>query len=245
MNFLRDTILIFVNLTIFLSTIQRKRMICSLIVFVKNPIEGKVKTRIAATVGHSKAVEVYKELLKYTQNVIKELLKEAPASIQFRVNIFYGDYINSNDLWNELPVNKYLQSEGDLGERMKNAFRDEFAAGADQVVIIGSDCMMLRPKHIKNAMDELIMADIVIGPADDGGYYLLGMKQLYPFLFDNKPWSQPTLLEETIADIKQVESSENTRLNYYLLETLSDIDTWEDYLRALKESEHELKDWWY
>jgi len=209
-------------------------MICSLIVFVKNPIQGNVKTRLAATVGHEKAAEVYIELLKHTKKVIKKLLESAPTSVQFRVNVYYGDYVNSNDLWSELPVNKYLQSEGDLGERMKNAFKAEFVAGASQVVIIGSDCLMLRPRHIKNAMDELGTVDVVIGPATDGGYYLLGMKQLHPFLFENKSWSQSTVLEETLTDLTEKKLGDNTQLSYSLLETLSDVDTWEDYLVAFE-----------
>ncbi|MEZ4905019.1 MAG: TIGR04282 family arsenosugar biosynthesis glycosyltransferase [Spirosomataceae bacterium] len=209
-------------------------MICSLIVFVKNPIQGNVKTRLAATVGHEKAVEVYIELLKHTKKVIKKLLESAPAAVQFRVNIYYGDYINSDDLWSELPVNKYLQTEGDLGQRMKNAFKAEFDAGAKQVVIIGSDCLMLRSRHIKNAMDELSTAEVVIGPATDGGYYLLGMKQLHPFLFEHKSWSQSTLLEETLTDLRQNKSGEGRPIAYELLETLSDIDTWEDYLVAFE-----------
>jgi len=209
-------------------------MICSLIVFVKNPIQGNVKTRLAATVGHEKAVEVYIELLKHTKKVIKKLLESAPTSVQFGVNVYYGDYVNSNDLWSELPVNKYLQSEGDLGERMKNAFKAEFVAGASQVVIIGSDCLMLRPRHIKNAMDELGTVDVVIGPATDGGYYLLGMKQLHPFLFENKSWSQSTVLEETLTDLTEKKLGDNTQLSYSLLETLSDVDTWEDYLVAFE-----------
>jgi len=209
-------------------------MICSLIVFVKNPIQGNVKTRLAATVGHEKAVEVYIELLKHTKKVIKKLLESAPTSVQFGVNVYYGDYVNSNDLWSELPVNKYLQSEGDLGERMKNALKAEFVAGASQVVIIGSDCLMLRPRHIKNAMDELGTVDVVIGPATDGGYYLLGMKQLHPFLFENKSWSQSTVLEETLTDLTEKKLGDNTQLSYSLLETLSDVDTWEDYLVAFE-----------
>ena len=210
-------------------------MICErTIFFVKNPIQGNVKTRLAATVGHEKAVEVYIELLKHTKKVIKKLLESAPTSVQFRVNVYYGDYVNSNDLWSELPVNKYLQSEGDLGERMKNALKAEFVAGASQVVIIGSDCLMLRPRHIKNAMDELGTVDVVIGPATDGGYYLLGMKQLHPFLFENKSWSQSTVLEETLTDLTEKKLGDNTQLSYSLLETLSDVDTWEDYLVAFE-----------
>ena len=202
-------------------------MFCSLIIFVKNPVEGQVKTRVAASVGHAKAVEVYVELLKHTRNVVSEILNMADSR-RFRVSIYYGDYVNTADLWDELNVQKYLQTGNDLGERMRNAFANELAAGAASVVIVGSDCLELKPTHLEMAFGVLAKTDVVIGPALDGGYYLLGMNQLQSFLFENKPWSQPNLLQITEAELTQ----KNT--NYQLLEPLSDIDTWEDYLRATK-----------
>ncbi len=202
-------------------------MFCSLIIFVKNPIEGQVKTRVAATVGHSKAVEVYVELLEHTKNTIAELLQMADSR-RFKVNVYYGDFINKNDLWNDLNVQKYLQTGANLGERMKNAFANEFAAGAASVVIVGSDCLALNSLHLQTAFMALDNAEIVIGPALDGGYYLLGMNQLRASLFENKPWSQPTLLTETKAEL------DDQKTSYQLLETLSDIDTWDDYVQATK-----------
>jgi uncharacterized protein len=236
MNFLRSTVLIFVNLTIFLPTIQRKRMNYILIVFVKNPIQGKVKTRIAATVGEAKATEVYLELLNHTKAVITKWLEKLDIKVQKQAVIYYGDYINDDDLWSEPYFLKKLQvSTSDLGERMQAAFEEELNADTpNRVVIIGSDCLTLRPKHLTEAFEALAKNDVVIGPASDGGYYLLGMKALHRFLFENKSWSQPTLMEETMAEIKQIESRRPTRLNHYLLETLSDVDTWEDYVRDVK-----------
>jgi hypothetical protein len=105
---------------------------------------------------------------------------------------------------------------------------------AARAVIIGSDCLALRPEHLSEAFEGLNENDAVIGPADDGGYYLLGMKKMLGFLFENKSWSQPTLIEETLADLKQRKASQDVFYTYQLLETLSDIDTWEDYLRELK-----------
>ena len=202
-------------------------MFCSLIIFVKNPVEGQVKTRVAASVGHAKAVEVYVELLKHTRNVVSEILNRADSR-RFRVSIYYGDYVNTADLWDELNVQKYLQTGNDLGERMRNAFANELAAGAASVVIVGSDCLELKPTHLEMAFGVLAKTDVVIGPALDGGYYLLGMNQLQSFLFENKPWSQSNLLEITETELTQKNS------NYQLLEPLSDIDTWDDYLRATK-----------
>ncbi|AXE19224.1 glycosyltransferase [Runella rosea] len=207
-------------------------MIYSVIVFVKNPILGKVKTRVAATVGNEKAVNVYVELLQHTKNVMKEWIGDAVEFTQKRVCVYYGDFINDNDLWNAPFFEKKLQCESpDLGDRMKAAFETELKI-ADCVVIVGSDCLAIRSEHLSSAFAALETHEVVIGPADDGGYYLLGMKDLHRSLFENKSWSQPTLLQETITDLAQMSQHNNDSAGYYLLETLSDIDTWEDYIAA-------------
>ncbi|AEI47934.1 TIGR04282 family arsenosugar biosynthesis glycosyltransferase [Runella slithyformis] len=209
-------------------------MICSLIVFVKNPIAGKVKTRVAATVGNEKAVEVYEELLQHTKSIINEWVAQSEGAAQKHVIIYYGDFINANDLWKEPHFAKKRQYDSpDLGDRMKMAFEAELASSA-RVVIVGSDCLAIREAHLSMAFAALENHEVVIGPADDGGYYLLGMKQLHQNLFENKSWSQPSLLNETIADLAQMSTGNNgLNNNYFLLETLSDIDTWEDYVRAV------------
>jgi uncharacterized protein len=187
-----------------------------LLIFVKNPVPGTVKTRIAHTVGDERATEVYRHLLAYTQQITRLL--------PWKRIVYYGDFINPTDGWD--GYEKRQQTGTDLGERMLNAFSDEFAAGASRVVIIGSDCLTIQPDHLKQAFRTLDEHDVVIGPATDGGYYLLGMNQLHPFLFQNKPWSQPELLDQTLDDLKQY------RLTYTLLEELSDIDEWDDYVKG-------------
>lgn len=184
-----------------------------LIVFVKNPIPGQVKTRIARTVGDAKAVEVYQHLLRYTQQLV--------SAFPGRCVVYYGDQINPNDGWNSYA--KYSQIGTDLGERMLHAFREQFAEGATTVVIIGSDCLTITPDHLQQAFDTLATTDVVIGPATDGGYYLLGMNALYPFLFQNMPWSQPDLCQKTEQAIGQ------HGLTFTRLEVLTDIDEWADY----------------
>lgn len=201
-------------------------MNCTLIVFVKNPVRGKVKTRVAATVGDEKAVEVYIELLKHTKRVIYEWFLVDEAAQKKKVVIFYGDFINPQDSWSGLGFLKKMQPNvPDLGARMKASFEEELNENAERVVIVGSDCLALRAHHISQAFSELQQHDIVLGPADDGGYYLLGMKQMHHFLFENKSWSQPSLLAETLADAQAHSTS------FWVGETLSDVDTWEDYLR--------------
>ena len=184
-----------------------------LIIFVKNPIPGQVKTRIARTVGDAKAVDVYQHLLRYTQ----QLVETFPGQ---RV-VYYGDFINPDDGWNSYE--KQLQTGDDLGERMLNAFREQFAAGAQKVVVIGSDCLTVTPDHLTRAFQVLDTADVVIGPATDGGYYLLGMNQPHPFLFADMPWSQPELRRLTELAILQY------GFTFAQLDELTDIDEWADY----------------
>ncbi len=190
----------------------------TLIIFVKNPLPGTVKTRIAQTVGLERAARVYAHLLDYTQGITHQLTCH-------RV-VYYGDFINPNDGWNGYA--KELQSGGDLGKRMLTAFGEQFERGGHRVVIIGSDCLTITPDHIDRAFMALNDADVVIGPATDGGYYLLGMKELHPFLFENMPWSQPELRQLTERAIQK------NGLTTQLLDPLTDIDEWADYENALK-----------
>ena len=194
----------------------------ALIIFVKNPVPGTVKTRIARTVGDERAATVYRHLLQHTQKIVRQLTCH-------RV-VYYGDFINPDDGWN--GYDKRLQHGSDLGQRMLTAFEEQFQQGADRVApdrvfIIGSDCLTITPDHIERGFAALNEADVVIGPATDGGYYLLGMKQLHPFLFENMPWSQPELRQLTELAILQ------NGLTVDRLEELTDIDEWEDYERAL------------
>ena len=188
-----------------------------LIIFVKNPIPGTVKTRVARTVGHQKATDVYRHLLQHTQDVTR--------SGPWQKTVYYGDFINPADGWNGYA--RALQTGADLGQRMANAFGECFTAGAKQVVIIGSDCLSIGPAHIQAAFEALSQTDVVIGPATDGGYYLLGMSRLHTYLFENMPWSEPQLGAQT----RQAIQAHGQTLT--LLEELTDIDEWVDYERAM------------
>lgn len=185
-----------------------------LMTFVKNPELGKAKTRLAETVGQAKALEVYKALLSHTCSVV--------ADLECDKMVFYADHITYDDLWSEQVFQKDVQSNGDLGDRMHDAFATAFDQGYKKVVIVGSDCYDITAEIIHEAFDELNNNDVVIGPALDGGYYLLGMKKLHTTIFDNKSWSTDKLLAET------QEAMENEGVSYNLLTPLSDIDYEED-----------------
>ena len=187
----------------------------ALIIFVRQPEKGKVKTRLAATLGEDKALAIYIELLKHTQKI-----SSAATADKF---VFYAGQIPENDLWSMPGFTKRLQNELDLGGKMKEAFSVLFEEGYGKIVIIGSDCLELSTEIIEQAFNLLDEKEVVIGPASDGGYYLLGMKKLWPFIFENKQWSTANVFEQTLSDLKKV------KIPYSELITLADIDTEEDW----------------
>ncbi|MDW8288282.1 MAG: TIGR04282 family arsenosugar biosynthesis glycosyltransferase [Flammeovirgaceae bacterium] len=190
---------------------------CRLLIFVRNPILGKVKTRLAKDIGEENARLVYNELLARTKEIV------LPLSIQKQV--CYDSYVDYFDLWENDVFLKTLQKGHTLGERMENAFCDSFAEGCRRVVIIGSDCWELTTDILQEAFQLLAQKDVVIGKAADGGYYLLGLSQHRPALFRGKHWSTPLVFPQTMSDITSLS------LTYSLLPTLSDIDTLDDLMR--------------
>ena len=187
-------------------------MTSALIIFVRNPVLGKVKTRIAAAIGDKNALAVYKHLLQHTKDITGGL----PVS-RF---VFYADEITTNDLWN--GYEKCLQTGTDLGKRISNAFEWLFEKGFSKIVIIGSDCLELDEKMISDAFLKLNESEIVIGPATDGGYYLLGMQSPFKNLFENIIWSSGNVFTETLKQIQQ------KKLIVHLLPTLNDVDEAKD-----------------
>lgn len=191
-----------------------------ILIFVRNVQIGKVKTRLAKTIGDEKALIIYIHLLNKTADVC--------AETNAHKAVFYSEYIEEADEFMVPVFQKYLQNGDDLGDKMKNAFLKAFSRGYQKIVIIGSDCYDLSPKILEDAFEKLNSHDVVMGPATDGGYYLLGMKQLHKSFFTNKEWSTNNVLVDTLLDVK------NEKLSYFLLPTLTDIDTEEDMNDALK-----------
>jgi len=183
-----------------------------LLIFTRNPVLGKCKTRLAATIGDVEALEIYKFLLARTVDITK--------SLDAKKEVYYSEYIHPNDIWNTSIYDKRLQVGEDLGKRMKQAFANGFEQGYENIVIIGSDMYDLDQSDIERAFETLNTVDFVIGPAQDGGYYLLGMNKLQPLLFENKDWGTSTVLADTLKNL----SNENIKL----LEQRNDIDTYED-----------------
>lgn len=185
-----------------------------LIIFVKNPVLGKVKTRLAATIGDERALSVYKLLLEKT--------KQETINLETDKVVYYLDHIDSSDLWDNHSYNKEVQVAGDLGIKMSSALEKAFQDGYQRVCIIGSDCLEMSQAHLENAFESLQRKDAVIGPAVDGGYYTIGTSRFIPELFEDKAWSTETVGADTIKNF------ENLALSYKVLPTLNDVDTESD-----------------
>ena len=193
-----------------------------LIIFVKNPVLGTVKTRLAKSIGDEAALAVYKDLMQKCRR--ESLIVEAKR------HLFYSKQIIDKDDWSDSNFDKKLQAEGDLGVKISEAFKEVFQS-EEKVIVIGSDCYDLTSNIIEEAFQKLDEVDLVLGPANDGGYYLLGTKVFYPSLFDGISWSTETVLNETLDQASKLD------LSVAILEELVDLDTLED----LKRSGYQLK----
>lgn len=194
----------------------------SIIIFARYPIEGKVKSRLALTIGNHHAKEFYKMI---SEKIISET-KQIRNSDKY---VFYSEEVEKEMVKKWLGRSfLYSHQEGnDLGERMTNAFRKVFSHGANKAIIIGTDIPDLSSEIIKKAIKKLDETDLVIGPSKDGGYYLLGMKKFLPALFKNIEYGKNSVFAETIS------KAEKLNLTYSTLELLLDIDTEEDLINWL------------
>ena len=190
-----------------------------LLIFAREPVLGRVKTRLSAGIGAAAALAVYRELLALTAAAVAAAqvpatvwLAEAPAGAAAAPAAL------PRPEWPGLPWRVQPPADS-LGARMAHAFGAAFGAGAGRVVIIGTDCPDLSEALLTRAFDQLLTHNLVIGPAEDGGYYLLGMNKVEAELFKNKRWSTAAVLPETLADAARL------GLRVALLPTLSDIDS--------------------
>ncbi|TXK49099.1 glycosyltransferase [Pontibacter qinzhouensis] len=182
-----------------------------LIIFARNPEKGKVKTRLAKDLGDEKALAVYKQLLLHTLQVAEQVPTADKA-------VYYAELPKPAANHTKQPYHTFTQKGQDLGERMHAAFVAAFEAGYKQVVLIGSDCPELAPAHLHTAFEQLRQHPVVIGPATDGGYYLIGTSEPLSELFLNRTWSTDQVLQQTQQTLQALGKTA------FLLPTLSDID---------------------
>lgn len=201
----------------------------AVIIFIKNPQLGKVKTRLAATVGNERALEIYHLLMQHTNAITSSL-------VDVERYLFYSDFVDEKDIWGSEEYHKSIQFSGqDLGLKMASAFLEIYHKKHAKVLIIGSDCFELNTDIIAEAYRQLSTHEVVMGPAFDGGYYLIGFnfdligkpsEEVLKKMFWNKEWSHERVGQEAI------EACEKMKLSLYLLPTLTDVDEEKDYLKT-------------
>lgn len=189
----------------------------ALIIFIKNPVKGLVKTRLAKTIGDDAALAAYIQLLQHTRSVV--LQSDAKAYL------FYDQEIQKDEFL-EKDFHKKLQHQGDLGQRINHAFTEVFKHNHTKVLIIGSDCPDISPEIIAEAFASLDDHDFCIGPTEDQGYYLLGMKEMQSFPFENISWSTEKVLSQTKEKIQ----SHNKTCT--ILQELYDVDHEKEWKRS-------------
>ncbi|MFT5887194.1 MAG: rSAM/selenodomain-associated transferase 1 [Arcticibacterium sp.] len=201
----------------------------ALLIFIKNPQLGKAKTRLAATIGKEKALEVYLLLLDHTRKVA--------MTSDAQKHLYYSEFIDDQDDWSNDTFVKHLQDQNpDLGQKMYTAFSELAKSGVKKALIIGSDCLELTPEIVNSAFKTLDQKDAIIGPAKDGGYYSMGfnfqnieMEAVLKKAFLGKKWSHDHVLKEA------KEALESFSVDYALLPTLSDVDVEADVAHLLSQ----------
>jgi hypothetical protein len=189
-----------------------------LIIFSKNPVAGHVKTRLAASIGDREALLVYETL--------RSLTGQAASGAEASRAIFYSEFIPETDLLLTGNAEAHLQEGADLGERMHRAFLKGFELGFRHIVLIGTDCPELSTFLIEEAFECLNSDDMVMGPARDGGFYLVGLNRPFPELFLDRTWSNADVLNDSLGIVRKHHA------NCVLLPALSDIDTIDDLINS-------------
>ncbi len=192
-----------------------------LIVFLRAPQLGKVKTRLAAGIGPEAALAAYRHLVELTLRAVSSW---PDVELRFTPDEAAGEMSGwSRSGWKWIP-----QGGGDLGERLDRAVTATLAHGGTRVVVIGTDCPFLKPDDLKAAFAALESVDLVLGPATDGGYWLIGLRRSCPAVFQEISWGSSQVRTETL------QRAAEAGLSVRLLRALSDVDTPDDWTAFLR-----------
>ena len=185
--------------------------------FTKVPCQGKLKARLGSHIGTNAALKCYSDMLDHTLTTI------AP----FRAEIWYAGSLEDPGWTKDFTT--HPQPEGDLGERMLAVFETGCR------LLLGCDCPVVSTAYVHDAIERLGRFDLVLGPVEDGGYFLIGMNEPYTEIFHDIPWSTHKVLEETLN------KADRLGLTVSCLPTLWDVDTYDDYQRWLELQAEVLK----
>ena len=191
------------------------------IVFARFPTPGQVKTRLIPALGTDGAARLHMTLTRRTLEVARQV--GSGRSCSSEVHFTGGDAPGMQNLFGN--EHHYLEQQGNgLGERLEHAASVAFGQGTKRIVVIGTDCPEMEPSILRSAFDLLLNADIVLGPAIDGGYYLIGLRTNCPELFREIDWSTENVLRQTLENARRLGRS------VLQLKPLSDIDVPDDLI---------------
>ena len=196
----------------------------NLIMFAKYPEAGKVKTRLGREIGMEKAANLYRQMIE------RVIQSTRSSSKSYQQTLYFDPPHREMDFKRWFPnlISLKPQQGDDLGERLTDAVRESFEKGFSEVIVIGTDCLELEDTLVMEGFQKLNSHDLVLGPAWDGGYYLIGVKKYYPELFHQISWSTSQVLSQTLQQAEKLE------LRFHLLPELRDVDSHEDYLQGGK-----------
>lgn len=196
----------------------------AVIIFLKYPTPGRVKTRLGAEIGHDLAAELYRKFIRLTVRLVRESGAERVYAAYDPAHPVqaYRRIVSGEVIW-------FPQRGEDLGQRMYNATEYALTEGADRVVIVGTDSPTLPARRVGEALRRLSQSDLVLGPAEDGGYYLIGLRRPIKTIFENVAWSSSSVLEATLARARAV------GVRYELLSPWYDVDEVADLKRAVSD----------
>jgi len=190
-----------------------------LIIFTRHPEPGKTKTRLIPVLGPEGAMDLHRQMIDHTLTWARQLKNSSGVSLEVR---YEGGNESRVRQWLGWDIPCCPQGNGDLGARMAQAFNEAFSAGMGRVVIVGTDIPGLTGGLAKTAFEALMENDVVLGPAKDGGYYLIGLRRTIPHLFQGIPWGTGEVMAMTLG------IAGGLKLRTFLLETLDDVDRPED-----------------
>jgi len=197
-----------------------------LIIFCKEPEKGLVKTRLAVELGEEKSLNLYKAFLKDTLDMARSL------SVDGKILAYDAPSAKPSYLKSIAEDFAFYRQQGeDLGRRMDNAFNYARELGFSHIVIIGSDSPTLPSFFVKEAFESLLTHDVVIGPSRDGGYYLIGIANHIPELFQDVEWSSPHTMEDTVKNLEKLNKKVSYLKPWYDIDTPENLKFLEDVIR--------------
>jgi glycosyltransferase A (GT-A) superfamily protein (DUF2064 family) len=180
-----------------------------LILFIRNAISGKLHPSVSRIAGEANALDAYMQMLGHLEAITSHL--------PFEKVVLYSDIVEAHDVFDPEVFSKEIQSGGTKGERLHDAFATAFKRGYSRVVLVMGECMEMGQAHITEAFESLIDAKVVVGPSEEGGYYLLGMRENCPQLFNGKDWHGEDVFLDTMLDLQSM------KISYRLLDTLPEV----------------------